>query len=150
MPIGTEITYLANIKNSFIYQSKTITIVYVGEIVMSNAPNVIRFNLSPISTNPLLCSRLEEIKIDVVDSRIDSTDWKLYVSINHDLTSENELILPDSLVYIGDDDTVIPLSTTPTLVYSGSKNDGEIKTTIIQWETNKGILLQVNKPLQNM
>lgn len=150
MPIGTEITYLANIKNSFIYQSKTITIVYVGEIVMSNAPNVIRFNLIPISTNPLLCSRLEEIKIDVVDSRIDSTDWKLYVSINHDLTSENELILPDSLVYIGDDDTVIPLSTTPTLVYSGSKNDGEIKTTIIQWETNKGILLQVNKPLQNM
>lgn len=53
-------------------------------------------------------------------------------------------------IYFGDDDTVIPLSTTPTLVYSDSKNDGDIKTTIIQWKTNKGILLQVNKPLQNM
>ena len=84
LPIGTNITYLANVKNSFIYQEKTIEIVYAGELILSSVPKNIKFKTIPFSKEPLLCPTGEEISITIIDSRIASSVWPLYAKINHD------------------------------------------------------------------
>ena len=150
LPIGTEITYLANIKNSFIYQSKTITIIYTGELTLSSVPLNIKFKLEPFSTNPILCPSEDKITITVTDTRVESTNWRLLAKINRDLTSENGYTLPNSAVYISDSNEIIPLSQSETLVYTGENNNGTPKTTIITWDNDKGIVLRIaNEYLEN-
>lgn len=64
-------------------------------------------------------------------------------------TSDEKYSLPDSLIFIGDDNTIKTLSKEPVLVYTGSGNEGNNKTTSISWEQNKGILFKVIEPLYN-
>lgn len=150
LALGTNIKYIANKKNSFIYETREIQVKYSGELVLNNAPDKIQFKLSPISSFPILCPRLEDIKIIITDSRLESTNWKLYAKINHNLTSSNGYILTDSLVYVNDNKTVDILSNTPLLIYQGVNNQGETKITTISWEENKGILLRIeNEPIEN-
>lgn len=150
LALGTNIKYIANKKNSFIYETREIQVKYSGELVLTNAPEKIQFKLSPISSLPILCPRLEDIKIIITDSRLESTNWKLYVKINHNLTSSNGYILTDSLVYVNDNKIVDILSNTPLLIYQGVNNQGETKITTISWEEDKGILLRIeNEPIEN-
>lgn len=150
LPIGTNIAYIANVKNSFIYHDKVIEIVYAGELTLDNAPANITFETLPFSTDPILCSSKDKILITVTDSRIESSDWKLYVEINHDLESNDGHVLTDSLVYIDDNNEINALSQTKTLVYNGKNNEGSLKTTVISWDADKGIILKLgNEPLEN-
>lgn len=150
LALGTNIKYIANKKNSFIYETREIQVKYSGELVLNNAPDKIQFKLSPISSLPILCPRLEDIKIIITDSRLESTNWKLYAKINHNLTSSNGYILTDSLVYVNDNKTIDILSNTPLLIYQGVNNQGETKITTISWEEDKGILLRIeNEPIEN-
>lgn len=150
LALGTNIKYIANKKNSFIYETREIQVKYSGELVLNNAPDKIQFKLSPISSLPILCPRLEDIKIIITDSRLESTNWKLYAKINHNLTSSNGYVLTDSLVYVNDNKTVDILSNTPLLIYQGVNNQGETKITTISWEEDKGILLRIeNEPIEN-
>lgn len=150
LALGTNIKYIANKKNSFIYETREIQVKYSGELVLNNAPEKIQFKLSPISSLPILCPRLEDIKIIITDSRLESTNWKLYAKINHNLTSSNGYILTDSLVYVNDNKTIDILSNTPLLIYQGVNNQGETKITTISWEEDKGILLRIeNEPIEN-
>ena len=147
---GTEIVYLANVRNSFIYSSKTIYIVYAGELTLDSVPVNIEFLVVPFSTNPILCSSKEKIVITVTDSRITSSDWKLYASVNHDLESSDGDVLTDSLVYVDDNNDITVLSQVKTLIYKGENNKGSTKKTIIMWDDDKGIVLKLgNEPLEN-
>lgn len=150
LPIGTQITYLANVKNSFIYQIKEIEIIYAGELVLNNAPENIEFDLNPFSTNPILCPSKEKISLTITDTRIESSNWKLYANIDHDLESSTGYTLTDSLVFIDDDSKITPLSQDKILVYTGENNNSLPKTTIITWDYDKGIILRlINEPLEN-
>lgn len=150
LPIGTTITYIANLKNSFIYQNKTIEIIYAGELVLSSVPINIKFKTVPFSINPILCPSEDKISITVIDSRIDSSNWSLFAKIDHDLESKNGYILPNSLVYIDENNKITPLSTEKVLVYTGKANNGTSSTTTITWDYNKGIILKINDvPLEN-
>lgn len=151
LPIGTNISFLANLKNSFIYHSKIIEIIYPGELNIESVPLNITFTLTPFSTNPILCPTKDKTSITIVDSRIDSSAWKLYAKINHDLETTDGHILTDSLVYIDDSNNITPLKTTEnTLVYTGENNAGTTKTTVITWDYNKGIILKLgNEPMEN-
>lgn len=150
LPIGTVVSFLANKKNSFLYQSKQVEVIYSGELTLDQVPQTIQFILNPISLDPLLCPRDKHIEIIVSDSRIESTNWKLYASIQNNLTSSNSYTLPNALVFINSDNDMIVLSSTPTLIYTGESNNGTIKITKISWNTNKGILFHpTQEPLQN-
>lgn len=144
LAIGTEIGYIANVKNSFLYRSRMIVIVYAGELVFDKVPTIIRFKIVPFSTNPVLCSRENTVEISITDSRIDSTDWKLYASVEGNLISTNGHVLTDSIVFIGDDGNIITLGSNPILIYSGTNNEGDVETTDITWDFDKGILLRVS------
>lgn len=149
LPIGTNITLIAKKINEPIYHTKSIQIVYSGELILDSASKVVNFTFEPISTNPILCPRKNNLIITVIDSRVASSNWKLYASIDSDLTSDTGVTLKDALVFVGEDSIITPLSKTPILVYEGESNDGNVKTTNIIWNQDKGILLRINDTLIN-
>lgn len=149
LSIGTLITFNTKEYNDLLYNTKTIEIVYSGELTIDSASSLISFKLEPISTKPLLCPRKNAVSVTVTDSRVNSTAFKLYVAINHDLTSSSGITLKDALVYVDETGDMKVLSTTPVLVYTGTPNEGVIKVTNITWKDNEGILLNVTEPLIN-
>ena len=150
LPIGTTIHFLANVPNSFIYQEKNIQIVYSGDLTLDSAPQTIKFTMTPFQTNPAICPRSEDLILKVTDSRINSSNWKIYAKVDHNLTSKNGYVLTDSLIFIDNSGNITPLSNTPILVYTGENNNGTTKITDASWSTDKGILLRIaNEPLEN-
>lgn len=146
---GTIITFTAKENNELIYKTKKIQIVYEGDLILENASKIINFKLSPIKLDPIICPRNEELKVTITDSRINSTNWKLYAEITQDLTSQTGQVLENSLIFIDENNNIIPLTKAPVLVYTGEKTEEGIKVTNVTWDENKGILLQITKPLIN-
>lgn len=141
LAIGTKVSILSNVAKSFIYTFKSKLVVDAGEITITNVPSQIVFQLVPFQTNPILCPRTNPIDIVVTDTRARSKPWKVYVSLNHDLVSKTGKTLTNSVVY--QDSTLIPLTSSPTLVYSGIANGGSTKVTDIKWAVNEGIVLRL-------
>lgn len=149
LEIGTVISFIVKNYDTVLYYNKTVEIVYSGELTLDTATKYFEFKLSPINDNPLLYPRLNDLIITVTDSRVDSSSWKLYATINHDLESDDGIILKDSLVYVNNLGEISILSSTPTLVYTGESNGGSIKVTNISWNENEGILFQLKDYLEN-
>ena len=63
--------------------------------------------------------------------------------LNKPLTSSNGFILNDALVFKKFDDEIVTLTTTPTLVYTGSNNQGIVSFKDLNWSTEKGPLLDL-------
>ena len=147
LPIGTKITFNTKLQNEPIYNTKIIEIVYSGELVIDDATKIVKFVLEPISTNPILCPKENELVINVTDSRIHSSNWKLYVSINHDLSNKDDVL--EKSIIIKKDDEIIVLDQEPKLIYTGVDNGGVIKTTNIIFKEDEGILLCINNPIKN-
>ena len=141
LAIGTNVTFLSNVAKSFIYTLKNKVVVDEGEIVMTNVPTQVTFRLVPFQTNPILCPRTEALNIAVTDTRARSKAWQVYVSMNRDLTSSQGKVLTNSVVYQGT--TLMPVATTPILIYSGTANGGTTKVTNIVWAVNEGIVLRL-------
>ena len=97
-----------------------------------------------IKNSPLLCPKTTVLTIGVRDSRVNSSNWKLYASIYHDLTSSSGIVLKDSLVI---DENITVLPNTPTFVYNDENNGGIIKVTNITWKKQEDILLQITDAL---
>lgn len=150
LAIGTPISFISNVKGSFLYTNKQVTIVYSGDLTFDEASAKIAFTLSPISTSPLLCPRATNLVLQVTDTRIESTNWTLSASINHALTSSQNNQLEEGIVFVMEDGTITPLSPTPLLIYQGTSNGGSAKVTTIEWAENRGILLQIKNSIENV
>ena len=146
-----ELQSLPDINLLSFQTAKTLRFVAFGNLELQNAPAIIEFQKPLISHNPLILGRKEEtITFTVTDSRIISSNWYLYVSIDKPLsTADEKHTLPDSLVFIDDSNNIITLSNTPTLIYTGTGNDGNIKVTDIEWSKTSGILFKVINPIYN-
>lgn len=149
LDVGTVISFIVKNYDTVLYYNKTVEIVYSGELTLDTATKYFEFKLSPISDNPLLYPRLNDLIITVTDSRVNSSPWRLYATINHDLESDDGITLKDSLVYVNNLGEISVLSSTPTLVYTGESNDGSLKVTNISWNENEGILFQLKDYLEN-
>ena len=141
LAIGTVVTFTSKENTSLVYKTKKVTIVYSGELTIDSYPDIIDFILEPVSTDPLLLKKSEDIVIKITDSRIYSTDWKLYASINNDL-KDGEDVLPNSLVFL-DNGIVNVLTTDKTLVYQGKNNEGTTLETDVTFLKNEGILAAI-------
>lgn len=142
LEIGTVITITSKENNSLIYHTKKVTIIYSGDLTIDTYPEKIEFILSRINNNNILLSKNEDIIIKITDSRIDSTDWKLYASINHDLEDDDKTLI-SSIVYLDDNGNINILSNEKTLVYQGEKNEGVTKETTIVFKKDENILAQI-------
>ena len=148
LEVSTIIRFDVKESDTVLYKTKRVTIVYPGEIIIENVPSLITFEFTPITLSPLLCPRKENIQILVTDSRVNSEDWNLYLTVTSEFKDEDD-VLNGSLVFL-DNDTLTTLTTEQTLIYKENKNEGDIKETTITWSSDKGLLLRINKPLKNV
>lgn len=128
--------------------AKTLRLIDFGNLELRNAPSIIEFE-RPLVKPQILGRKEKVITMSVVDSRAISTNWYLYAYIDEPLTTANNHTLPDSLIFIDNDSSIKTLGTTPVLVYSGTPNEGNTKTTDISWKENTGILFKIIEPLYN-
>lgn len=142
LSIGTEVNFDFKEANDLIYVTKKVVVVYSGDLIIESATEDIVFETNPISTNPVICPKLEDIVIVVSDTRIDSTSWKLYASIDNELTSNNGDVIKDGLIFVSGDNKYL-LSENPTLIYQ-EEDFATNKTSTITISKNEGILLQIN------
>ena len=131
--------------------AKTLRFMDFGNLELRNAPSKIIFQKPLVSTEPLILGRKEKtITMSVVDSRAISSNWYLYAYIDNPLsTADGKYSLPDSLIYVDKNNQITTLGNSPTLIFSGTENEGTTKTTDIDWEENTGILFKVISPLYN-
>lgn len=104
---------------------------------------IFNFSLVPISSNPIIFVKSESISLVVVDSRINSFEWKIYAYMEKPLTSQNGYTLPVVLVFKKLDDETISLNETPSLVFNGTNNNGDAKRILITWSKEKEPLLDL-------
>ena len=150
--LTTEETQILPDINLLNFQTaKTLRFIDFGNLELRNAPSIIVFQKPLINTNPLILGRKEKtITMSVVDSRAISSKWYLYAYIDKPLSSiDSKHTLPDSLIYIDNNNQIITLGNSPTLIYSGTENEGTTKTTPIEWKEKTGILFKVIEPLYN-
>lgn len=147
----TEVQSLPNLNLLTFQTAKTLRFIDFGNLELRNAPSVIEFQRPIINDNPVMLGRKEKaITLSVVDSRAISSNWYLYVSIDKPLTTSDEKhLLQDSLIFMDENKNMTTLSSKPTLIYSGTGNDGNTKTTDITWSEATGILFKVIDPLYN-
>ena len=131
--------------------AKTLRFVDFGNLELRGAPSIIEFQRPIINNNPLMLGRKEKtITLSVVDSRAISSNWYLYVYIDKPLsTADDKHALPNSLIFVDDSKNIVTLSNKPTLIYTGTGNEGITKTTDITWNETTGILFEVINPLYN-
>lgn len=139
----TEIEVTSNVASSFIYGTKIIISPYDGELSLMETTKAFTFSLTPLSSNPNILVKNQSISLKVVDSRVNSSEWKVYAYIEKPLTSQGGYTLPDALVFKKLDDEVIILNETPSLVFTGTNNNGDAQRTLITWSEEKGPLLDL-------
>lgn len=143
LDIGTNITITAKEKDSPIYQTKKNQIIYSGELIIDKASSQVKFKLEPINNNPILCPRENELEVIIIDTRITSTNWKLYATATESLkTTTNEEF--EGEIIFKNNSATYSLTNQKILVYEGTTNDGNTKTTKVTWNENEGILLMIN------
>lgn len=143
IPDGTEIEFISNVASSFIYGSRIVTSPYNGELSLMDATKTFTFSLVPISSNLVILRKNDSLSLEIVDSRVNSSEWKVYAYIENPLTSQVGYTLPDALVFKKLDDEIISLSETPALVFTGTNNNGDVQRTLITWSKEKGPLLDL-------
>ena len=141
---NTNIEITANDPGSFIYSTRKITTPYNGEISLMDTDLTFSFDLTPISINPVILPKNKEISIKVVDSRLNSTEWKIYAYIDNSPTSIFGYVLDNALVFKKFDDKIITLNKTPQLVYTGTLNGGDVLRTVLTFSKEKGPLLDLS------
>ena len=139
---NTTIELTANVSGSFIYGTRTVTTPFTGELSLLEVNQSIDFSNIPIN-DTYIFPKTSELKTKIVDSRLNSSDWKLYAYIDNPLTSSNGFILENALVFKKFNNEVITLNSNPTLVYTGENNGGIVSFKELNWSTEKGPLLDL-------
>lgn len=140
---NTEIEITSCVATSFIYETRIITTPHDGELTLLEAPNIITFSLIPLSFDPTILPKTKEHNTKIVDSRVNSSIWKLLVRISGPMTSENGFELIDSIIFKKFDNEIVVLKETPSVVFTGNTNDGNVETYDITWSTEKGLMLSL-------
>lgn len=149
LPIGTEITFNIKKYNLPIYYTKKVTIIYNGEITLISAPKDINFKLLPLSFNPIICPKVEDLIITLEDNRIVKDSWNLYATIDNNLKTDNNDILSNSLIFIDDNNVKHILSENKTIVYTQTIADKDLTNIQITFKQNEKLLLQILNPIIN-
>lgn len=150
IPDNTEIEFISNIPNSFLYETRKITTPFNGELSLMDTDNSLSFSLIPIN-NSKIFPRTKKIVISVVDSRLNSSNWRLFAYIDTPLTSLSGYLLEDALIFKKLTNENIILNETPQLVFQGVDTGGNPNKIDLTFSEEKGPLLDLtnNAPVAN-
>ena len=142
---------VGSVNNSFIkltscfngiYSERKIVIPFMGELTLLKVTENIPFNMIPLSVKPVTLSKKDETIVTVVDSRVDSTNWKLYINYINPMMEKSGKVLIDSLLFKKFNNDEIVLNTSRQLVYESSDNGGNVSVSNVTFSINKGLLLK--------
>lgn len=142
IPDNTEIEFISNISNSFLYETRKITTPFNGELSLMDTDNSLSFSLIPIN-NSKIFPRTKKIVISVVDSRLNSSNWHLFAYIDTPLTSLSGYLLEDALIFKKLTNENIILNETPQLVFQGVDTGGNPNKIDLTFSEEKGPLLDL-------
>lgn len=142
IPDNTEIEFISNIPNSFLYETRKITTPFNGELSLMDTDNALSFSLIPIN-NSKIFPRTKKIVISVVDSRLNSSNWRLFAYIDTPLTSLSGYLLEDALIFKKLTNENIILNETPQLVFQGVDTGGNPNKIDLTFSEEKGPLLDL-------
>ncbi len=144
----TTVELTANVSGSFLYGKRTITTPFTGELTLLDGSQTIDFSLTPFGQS-FIYPKTKEIKLTIVDSREISSNWKLYAYINKDLTSTTGNSLKNAIVFQKLDNVMVTLTTTPTVIHTGTDNANKVNYQELTYSKEKGPLLNLsNKYLE--
>ncbi len=120
---------------------------FMGELTLLKATKNIPFSMIPSSTNPIILPKKNETVVTVVDSRVNSTNWKLYLNYTNPMIDSTGKILIDSLFFKKFNNEEALLNTNKKLIYESSDNGGVVGVSNVTFSTDKGLFLKPSKDL---
>lgn len=129
------------------FSERKITTPFNGEITLLKVTGNIPFSTNKISTTPIILPKQNSTTITIVDSRINATKWKLYLSFNNPMIEQMGKVLIDSLAFKKFNNEIIKLSTIKKLVYEEENVGSNVELSNITFSTDKGLLLFPSKDL---
>ncbi len=129
------------------YTERKVVTPFSGELTLLKATENIPFNITPTSTNPVILSKKNKTIVTVVDSRKNSTKWKLYINYIYPMMDYDGNILLNSLFFKKFNNENISLNTSKKLIYESSDNEGNITISNVTFSVDKGLFLKPSKDL---
>ena len=145
IPNNTRVKILACLNSSFI--EREIITPFMGELTLLKVTDNINFSTIPSSTKPLILHKKNETVVTVVDSRKNSSNWKIYIYYTNPMMESDGKVLSDSLFFKKFNDEEIALKTDKKLVFESSSSSGNINVSNITFSPNKGLFLKPTKDL---
>ena len=129
------------------FTERKVTAPFMGELTLLKATENIPFSMKISSTNPIVLPKKNETVVTVVDSRVNSTNWKLYLNYTNPMIESTGKVLIDSLLFKKFNNEEIFLKTTKKLIYESNDNGGVVNVSNITFSTDKGLFLRPSKDL---
>lgn len=145
LELGIIVTLTTKLSDNVIYYTMKETVVEPGDLSLVTYPTTIEFKIDPFSLTPLLLPKKEKIELSIVDSRIELSKWKLYVSLASPFQEQNGNILENAICFL-ENQAPSYLSSTPLLIYT--KEEESEGTTDITYLEQEGIVLHIETPIQ--
>ena len=129
------------------FTERKVTTPFMGELTLLKATENIPFSMKMSPTNPIILPKKNETVVTVVDSRVNSTNWKLYLNYTNPMIESTGKVLIDSLLFKKFNNEEIFLKTTKKLIYESNDNGGVVNVSNITFSTDKGLFLRPSKDL---
>ncbi len=129
------------------FAERKVSTPFLGELTLLKVTENIPFSMIPLSTKPIILPKKNETVITVIDSRINSTNWKLYINYINPMIEKNGKVLIDSLFFKKFNNEAIALKTNKKLIYETNDNDENVNVSNVTFSTDKGLFLKPSKDL---
>lgn len=129
------------------YTERKVTMPFMGELTLLKVTENIPFSMIPSSTNPIILPKKNKIVVTVINSRVNSTNWKLYLNSINTMIDSNGKVLIDSLLFKKFNNEEITLKTNKELIFESNDNSGSVNISNVTFSGDKGLLLKPSKDL---
>lgn len=144
--LDNKIVKITSCLNSCFTERKVQT-PFMGELTLLKVTENIPFSMIPSSTDPIILSKKNKTVITVVDSRVNSTNWNLYLNYINPMMESTGKVLIDSLFFKKFNNEELLLKTNKKLIYESNDNGGVVNVNNITFSVDKGLLLKPSKDL---
>ena len=142
---NTRVKIISCLNKSF--TERNVTIPFLGELTLLKATENIPFSMSSSSTKPIILPKKNKTVVTVVDSRINSTTWKLYINYTNPMMEVSGKVLIDSLIFKKFNNEEIDLKTNKKLIFESSDSGGNVNVSNVTFSIDKGLFLKPSKDL---
>ena len=129
------------------FTERKVTTPFNGELTLFKVTQNIAFSMIPTSINPIILPKQKENIVTVIDSRLNSTNWKLYINYINPMMEVSGKVLIDSLIFKKFNNEEIDLKTNKKLIFESSDSGGNVNVSNVTFSIDKGLFLKPSKDL---